>query len=38
MGVRFLKIAAIYLLVSVSMGLYMGITHHRASPAGALSK
>jgi cbb3-type cytochrome oxidase subunit 1 len=27
MGVRLLKIAAVYLLVGVSMGLYMGITH-----------
>ncbi|HEY3178730.1 MAG TPA: cytochrome-c oxidase [Casimicrobiaceae bacterium] len=27
MGIRLLKIAAVYLFVGVSMGLYMGITH-----------
>ena len=30
MGIRFLKIAAAYLFVGVSMGLYMGITHQFA--------
>jgi len=30
MGFRLLKIAAVYLLVGVSMGLYMGITHQFA--------